>query len=63
MTEDWQLPFKVEEEPDIIEEPAVQEPIKPEELLVPEELQTPEPVEPTPTEPLANGNSGDVTTS
>jgi hypothetical protein len=51
MTEDWQLPFKVEEEPDIIEEPAVQEPIKPEELLVPEQLQTPEPVEPTPTEP------------
>ncbi len=62
MTEDWQLPFKVEEEPDVIEAPATPEPAKPEELLVPdqakpeelpipEQPQTPEPAQPTPTEP------------
>ena len=61
MTEDWQLPFEVEEEPDVIEAPATPEPAKPEEILVPdqakpEELpmpdqpQPPEPAQPTPIE-------------
>lgn len=40
MTEDWQLPFRIEEEPDIIEETAV-----------PEQPQPLEPVQPTSTEP------------
>ncbi len=51
MTEDWQLPFKVEEEPDIIEAPATPEPVEPEEKPVPEQPQTAEPVQLTPIEP------------
>jgi hypothetical protein len=62
MTEDWRLPFEVEEEPNVIEAPATPEPTKteellipdqakPEELPIPEQPQTPEPTQPILTEP------------